>query len=151
MTNLFRKFQKCNLIFVMDTQMDGRMDVCTFGFLLGTYSVRKNSQERESTQQILAHFYGINLIEFISSLYMQMRFIWKFGRVHSWVWMDWRTSPKQYAPSTFSKLGDMDLPWKITKNIVFLSNTDLDPLENHKATKPAFNVGPSSPSQWNAI
>ena len=26
----------------------------------------------------------------------------------------------------------------------FLSNTGPDPLKNHKATKPAFNVGPSS-------
>ena len=32
------------------------------------------------------------------------------------------------------------------KAIGFLSNTGPDPLENHKATKPAFNVGPSSPA-----
>ena len=31
--------------------------------------------------------------------------------------------------------------WEITKNIGFLSNTGPDPLKNHKATKPAFNVG----------
>ena len=30
---------------------------------------------------------------------------------------------------------------KITTKIWFLSNTVLDPLENYKATKPAFNVG----------
>ena len=30
------------------------------------------------------------------------------------------------------------------KNIGFLSNTSPDPLKNHKATPPAFNVGPSS-------
>ena len=35
-------------------------------------------------------------------------------------------------------------PLKITKNIGFLSNTGPDPLKNHKATKPEFNVG--SPS-----
>ena len=35
-------------------------------------------------------------------------------------------------------------PRKNHKNIEFLSNTGLDPLKNHKATKPAFNVGPSS-------
>ena len=29
------------------------------------------------------------------------------------------------------------------KNIGLLSNTGPDPLKNHKATKPAFNVGPS--------
>ena len=29
------------------------------------------------------------------------------------------------------------------KAIGFLSKTDTDPLENHKATDPAFNVGPS--------
>ena len=27
------------------------------------------------------------------------------------------------------------------KAIGFFSNTGLDPLENHKATKPAFNIG----------
>ena len=37
--------------------------------------------------------------------------------------------------------------------IGFLSNTSPDTLENHKATKPAFNVGPSSaasktPFKW---
>ena len=42
-------------------------------------------------------------------------------------------------------------PLKITKNIEFLSNTDPDPLKNHKATKKTFNVGPSSARQRNAI
>ena len=37
------------------------------------------------------------------------------------------------------------------KNKGFLSNTDPDPFKNHKATKPAFNVGPSSARQPNAI
>ena len=36
------------------------------------------------------------------------------------------------------------------KAIGFLSNTGPDLLENHKATKPAFNVGPSSARQRNA-
>ena len=42
-------------------------------------------------------------------------------------------------------------PLENHKNIVFLSNTDLDPMKNHKATKLAFNVGPSSARQLNAI
>ena len=33
------------------------------------------------------------------------------------------------------------------KNIGFLSNTGLDPLKNHKATKAAFNVGPTMARQ----
>ena len=37
------------------------------------------------------------------------------------------------------------------KNIEFLSNTGPDPLKNHKTTKPALNVGPSSARQRNAI
>ena len=37
------------------------------------------------------------------------------------------------------------------KNIGFLSKTGPDPLKNHKATKPAFNVGLSSARQRNAI
>ena len=41
-------------------------------------------------------------------------------------------------------------PWKNTK-IGFLSNTGPDPLKNHKATKPAFNVGPSMARQRNTL
>ena len=37
------------------------------------------------------------------------------------------------------------------KNIGFLSNTGPDPLKNHKATKPAFNFGPLSARQRNAV
>ena len=37
------------------------------------------------------------------------------------------------------------------KAIGFLSKNGQDPLENHKATKPAFNVDPSSARQRNAI
>ena len=42
-------------------------------------------------------------------------------------------------------------PLKIIKYIRFLSNTGQDPLKNHKATKLAFNVDPSSARQRNAI
>ena len=35
--------------------------------------------------------------------------------------------------------------------IEFLSNTDPDPIKNHKATKPAFKVGPSPARQRNDI
>ena len=51
-----------------------------------------------------------------------------------------------------SRGGDRGLdPLKNHKNIGFLSKTGPDPLKNHKATKPAFNVGPSSACQGNAI
>ena len=42
-------------------------------------------------------------------------------------------------------------PLKNYKHIGFLSNTGPDPMKNHKATKPAFNVRPSSARQRNAI
>ena len=42
-------------------------------------------------------------------------------------------------------------PEKSKKKIEFLSNTSPDPLENHKAAKPAFNVGPLSARKRNAI
>ena len=42
-------------------------------------------------------------------------------------------------------------PLKNHKNIGFLYNTGRDLLKNHKATKPEFNVGPSSARQRNAI
>ena len=45
--------------------------------------------------------------------------------------------------------GGHDLP-ENHKNIVF-SNTRPDPLKNHKATKPALNVGLSLACQRNAI
>ena len=35
--------------------------------------------------------------------------------------------------------------------VFFFGNTGLDPLEHHKATKPAFNVGSSSACQRNTI
>ena len=44
-----------------------------------------------------------------------------------------------------------DTPRENHKKIGFLSNTGPDPLKNQKATKPAFNVGPSSARQRNAI
>ena len=47
--------------------------------------------------------------------------------------------------------GGENPPLKNHKNIGFLSNTSPDPLKNHKATKPAFNVGPSLARQGNAI
>ena len=40
---------------------------------------------------------------------------------------------------------------KNKKNIGFLCNTGLDPLKNYKASKPAYNVGPSSTLQVTSI
>ena len=42
-------------------------------------------------------------------------------------------------------------PLENHKNIGFLRNTGSDPQNNHKATKPAFNVGPPSARQGNAM
>ena len=42
-------------------------------------------------------------------------------------------------------------PMRNHKNIGFLCNTSPDPLKNHKATKPAFNVGSSLAHQWYVI
>ena len=48
--------------------------------------------------------------------------------------------------------GGPDLPpLKNHKYIGFLNNICSNTLKNHKATKPAFNVGPSSAPQQNAI
>ena len=46
--------------------------------------------------------------------------------------------------------GGRDPPEK-SQYIGFLSNSGPDPLKNYKATKPAFNVGPTSARQQNAI
>ena len=48
--------------------------------------------------------------------------------------------------------GDPDPPPpEKSQNIEFLINSGPDPLENHNATKPAFNYGPLSARQRNAI
>ena len=48
-----------------------------------------------------------------------------------------------YSPGAMGRTS----PLKSNKNIGFLGNTGPDPLENSKATKPAFNVGSSSARQ----
>ena len=42
-------------------------------------------------------------------------------------------------------------PPEKSQTLGFLSNTGQDPLNNHKATKPALNVGPLSARQRNTI
>ena len=42
-------------------------------------------------------------------------------------------------------------PLKNHKNIGFFSKTGSDPLKNYKATKPAFNVGPSLARHLNGV
>ena len=43
------------------------------------------------------------------------------------------------------------IPLENHKTMGFLCNTGPDPLKTHKATQPAFNVGPSSARQRNPI
>ena len=62
-----------------------------------------------------------------------------------------QTPPKPWADPEGGGTGGPDPPLKNHKNIGFLCNTGLDPLKNHKATKPAFNVGPSSARQRNIV
>ena len=45
-----------------DRRTHAHTDALTVGYLLGTYNVRKSSQENVSTQQIPVIFYRINLI-----------------------------------------------------------------------------------------
>ena len=47
--------------------------------------------------------------------------------------------------------GSRPLPPENHKNLGCPCDTGLDPLKNHKATKPAFNVEPSSARQQNVI
>ena len=47
--------------------------------------------------------------------------------------------------------GGVRKPLESHKTIGFLRNTSPSPLENHKATKPAFKVGPASVRQRNDI
>ena len=49
------------------------------------------------------------------------------------------------------RAGGPDPALKNHKNKGFLSNTGPEPLKNHKATKPEFNVGLSSARQRSAI
>ena len=45
-------------------------------------------------------------------------------------------------------LGSETTTLENNKSICFHRNTSLDPLENHKFTQPAFNVGPSLVCQY---
>ena len=56
-----------------------------------------------------------------------------------------------WADPEGGRTGGLDPLPENHNDIGFLSNTGPDLLKNHKATKPAFNVGPSSASQRNAI
>ena len=69
--------------------------------------------------------------------------------------VDWKTEKhKVYIRGSRWGTGGPDHPpppLKYHKNKGFLSNTGPDYLKYHKATKPAFNVEPSSVRQENAI
>ena len=56
-----------------------------------------------------------------------------------------------HAPMKRGRTGGMAPSLENREATGFLSNTGLDPLENHEATKPSFNVGSSSACQKNAI
>ena len=55
-----------------------------------------------------------------------------------------------WADPEGGRVPDPPLP-KNHESIGFLCNTGPDHLKNHKATKPALNIGPSSARQRNAI
>ena len=57
--NLYQWFRRCRL---KEKFTHIRTDALTVGIFLGSYSVRKSSQESVSTQQIPVHFYRIILI-----------------------------------------------------------------------------------------
>ena len=57
------------------------------------------------------------------------------------------------APMCGSRQGDKGSgpPPALSQNLLFLSHSGLNPLKNHKESKPAVNVGPSTAPQQNAI
>ena len=67
-------------------------------------------------------------------------YVWYIGMVHACADPGGTGGPDPPPPSGL----------KNHKVIGFLSNTGPDPLKYHKATNPAFNVGPSSACQRNA-
>ena len=60
---------------------------------------------------------------------------------HGWIQRKWTGDPAPPPP----------LPLKNHKSLGLLSKSVPDHLKHHKVTKPAFNVGPSSVRQRNAI
>ena len=72
--------------------------------------------------------------------------------MYQWNLMQFTYQILRWACFCVRGAGGPDPPsWKNHKNIGVLSNIGPDPLKIHKATKPAFNVGPSSARQRNAI
>ena len=62
-----------------------------------------------------------------------------------------RSGHKEAHARTKRGAGGSDPPTENQTAIGLLNNTGPDPLDNHKATNPAFNDGPSSAGQRNAI
>ena len=56
-----------------------------------------------------------------------------------------------YMDGSRGDTGGPDTPLENRKNIGSFSNTGPDPFKNHKATKPAFNVGLSAAHKRNAV
>ena len=54
-----------------------------------------------------------------------------------------QSGPDSFMRKSIGGTGGPNPNLKNNKNIGFLSNTGPEPLKNHKATKPAFNVWPS--------
>ena len=60
-------------------------------------------------------------------------------------------SPRASCADPEGGAGGPDPPPEKSQSFRFLSNTAPDPLKNYKAIKPAFNAGPSSARQRNAL
>ena len=71
-------------------------------------------------------------------LMLEQRIVGRQTCLHSWA-------------DTEEGTGCPDPPPEKSQTLGFLSNTGQDPLKNHKATNPAFYVGPLSARQRNTI
>ena len=79
----------------------------------------------------------------LSNLFWAYTFIYSVGTLY--------TANSWFVKCTFmrgSRGWGCTLPLENDKSMGFLSNTGLDPLKNHKATNPAFSVGPLSFRLW---
>ena len=113
-------------------------DFFTFQHL--NYSLFSSKTSREIGYKSLSVFFYFVIVQFLNMSLKQCHEKTAFG------------DPCKVRSSRRGTGGpDPPPPPEKSQNIGFLSNTGPDPLKNHKATKTAFNVGPSSASQRNAI
>ena len=109
-----------------------------------SWRVRKPNAKHNSFQMVTIFFYFFLQHISYTLCHLCSRRFWQ-STFSTDPWLSWAD------PEGGGGDRESGSPLKNQKNLGFLSNTCPGLLKNYKATKPAFNVGPLSARQQNAI